>query len=100
MRILISADAEDDLVDGARFYNSIESGLGDRFIDSLLSDIDTLHSYAGIHTKVWGYYRLLSQRFPYAVYYSLEDDLLHIHAVLDCRQDPQKTQKRIQPESP
>ena len=99
MRILISADAEDDLIDGARFYNSIEPGLGDRFIDSLLSDIDSLHSYSGIHAKFWGYYRLLSQRFPYAVYYSLADDLLRIHAVLDCRQDPEKTQKRIQPES-
>jgi len=34
MRILVSADAEDDLIDGARFYNTIEPGLGDRFIDS------------------------------------------------------------------
>ena len=66
MRVLVSADAEDDLVDGARFYDSIEPGLGVRFIDSLLSDIDSLHSYAGIHTKLWGYYRLLSQRLPYA----------------------------------
>jgi plasmid stabilization system protein ParE len=100
VRILISADAEDDLIAGARFYNSIELGLGDRFIDSIFSDIDSLHSYAGIHTKVWGYYRLLATRFPYALYYSLADDVLSIHAVLDCRQDPEKTQERIQPESP
>ncbi|TVR70623.1 MAG: type II toxin-antitoxin system RelE/ParE family toxin [Spirochaetaceae bacterium] len=90
MRIVIS-------VDGARFYDSLEHGLGDYFIDSLLSDIDSLLLYAGIHVKVWGYYRLLSQRFPYAVYYSLEDDLVRIHAVLDCRQDPERIRKRIQP---
>ncbi len=89
MRILVSADAEDDLIDGARFYNTIEPGLGDRFIDSILSDIDSLHSYAGIHTKLSGYHRLLSQRFPYAVYYLLADDLVIIDAVLDCRQDPE-----------
>lgn len=100
MRILISDDAEGDLIDGARFYDSIEPGLGERFIDSLLSDIDSLRSYAGIHSSVWGYHRLLARRFPYAVYYSLSDDLVWIHAVLDCRQDPDKTQKRIQPESP
>jgi hypothetical protein len=97
MRIAISDDAENDLVDGARFYDSLEHGLGGYFIDSLLSDIDSLLLYAGIHVKVWGYYRLLSQRFPYAVYYSLEDDLVRIHAVLDCRQDPDKTRNRIQP---
>ena len=100
MRILVSTDAEKDLVDGARFYDSLEYGLGDYFIDSLSSDLDSLLLYAGIHGQVWGYYRMLSQRFPYAIYYSLEDDLIRIHAVLDCRQDPDKIQKRIQPQSP
>jgi len=28
-----------------------------------------------------------------------EDDLLRIHVVLDCRQDPEKTQTRIELES-
>lgn len=100
MKILISAEAEKDLIDGARFYDSLEYGLAEYFVDSLLSDIDSLHVYAGIHAKIWGYHRLLSQRFPYAVYYSMEDDLLRIHAVLDCRQDPQKTQNRVQGQSP
>jgi hypothetical protein len=40
MKILISADAERDLIEGARFYDSLEAGLGDHFVDSLLSDID------------------------------------------------------------
>ena len=99
MRILVSADAENDLVDGAWFYESLEPGLGDYFVDSLLSDIDSLRLYAGIHAKVWGYHRLMSQRFPYAVYYSFEDDLLHVHAVLDCRQDPDRIRNRVQPHS-
>jgi plasmid stabilization system protein ParE len=63
----------------------------------LLSDIDSLRLYAGIHAKTWGYYRLLSQRFPYAVYYTLENDTVPIHAVLDCRQDPERVQRRVQP---
>jgi len=32
-----------------------------------------------------------------AVFYSLEDDLVRIHAVLDCRQDPDRIRKRVQP---
>ena len=100
MRILISADAENDLIPGARFYDSLEHGLGAYFIDSLLSDIDSLHLYAGIHVKVLGYYRLVSHRFPHAVYYSLEDDVLSIPAVLDCRRDPETIRKRIQREFP
>lgn len=95
MTVRIADDAENDLIRGARFHDSLEQGLGSYFIDSLFSDIDSLSLYAGIHAKVWGYYRLLSQRLPYAVYYSIDHDLLVIHAVLDCRQDPDRAWERL-----
>ena len=53
MTIRIDDDAEDDLVRGANFYDSLKPGLGSYFIDSLFSDIDSLSLYAGIHSKVW-----------------------------------------------
>ena len=49
MNIQILDDAEQDLIDGFNFYDSQEFGLGDYFLDSLFSDIDSLHLYAGIH---------------------------------------------------
>jgi len=81
--------AEDDLVDGFRFYELQQPGLGPYFLDNLYGDIESLHLYAGIHRKVWKqYYRLLSKRFPFAVYYTMKNDVVFIHAVLDCRRDP------------
>jgi hypothetical protein len=41
MRIEILSDAEDDLVAGAKFYER-RSGLGEYFLNSLYSDIDSL----------------------------------------------------------
>ncbi len=53
------------------------------------SDIESLKVYAGIHLKKYkNYYRLLSKRFPFAIYYRIEDKNVHIDAVLDCRRDP------------
>ncbi len=49
MRIRILDEAEQDLVDGAQFYEMQEPGLGEYFLDSLYSDIDSLQLYAGIH---------------------------------------------------
>lgn len=49
MRIEILDKAEGDLVNGFRFYESHEAGLGAYFLDSLYSDIDSLTVYAGIH---------------------------------------------------
>ena len=48
MKVEILDKAEDDLVDGFRFYEAQQSGLGSYFLDSLYSDIDSLSLYAGI----------------------------------------------------
>lgn len=96
MRIKILSSAVEDLGEGREFYEKQGEGLGDYFFDSLFSDIDSLALYAGIHQKVFGYYRLLSKRFPYAIYYKVEDrNVIVIQRVLDLRQDPKKTQRTL-----
>ncbi|MBI2440322.1 MAG: type II toxin-antitoxin system RelE/ParE family toxin [Lentisphaerae bacterium] len=95
MRIEILREAQQDLTDGFRFYESQATGLGDYFLDSLFSDIDSLHLYAGIHTLHFGYHRLLSKRFPFAIYYRVEKETVRVRAVLDCRRDPARIQKRL-----
>ena len=74
MRIRILSSAVKDLLSGCAFYDKQGEGVGSYFLDSLYSDIDSLALYGGIHIKVFGYYRLLSQRFPYAVYYRIEEE--------------------------
>jgi plasmid stabilization system protein ParE len=95
MRIEILDEAEQDLIDGFRFYEVQEIGLGDYFLDSLSSDIDSLRIYAGVHPKYFGYYRLLSRRFPFAVYYRIAGKIVRVHAVLDCRRDPEWITTRL-----
>ena len=60
------------------------------FLDSLYSDIDSLALYAGIHRKIFGFHRLLSKRFPYAVYYQFGGQDVVVYRVLDLRRDPRK----------
>lgn len=81
--------AENDLVAGYRFYESQAPGLGSYFLDNLYGDIESLHLYAGIHRKVGKrHHRLLSKRFPFAVFYTVSGNEVLIHAVLDCRRNP------------
>lgn len=95
MKVQILDEAMQDLVDGARFYESQSPGLGDYFLDTLFSDIDSLLLFAGIHSIHFGYHRLLSKRFPYAVYYRLDSEVAQIHAVLDCRSNPLSIRDRL-----
>jgi hypothetical protein len=69
MRIRILSAAESDLEEGHRFYEAQADGLGAYFLDTLYSDIDSLAYFAGMHRVVFGYHRLLSKRFPFAIYY-------------------------------
>lgn len=68
MRIEILDEAEQDLVDGSAFYERQSKGLGDYFLDSIFSDVESLYLYAGIHALHFGYHRLLAKRFPFAIY--------------------------------
>lgn len=95
MRIKILSSAIEDLYAGRVFYQKQGEGLGEYFFDSLFSDIDSLVLYAGIHPKVFGHHRLLCKRFPYAVYYTVDDDLVVVWRVLDLRRDPRKIQRAL-----
>lgn len=95
MKILILPSARDDLADGFDFYERQREGLGNYFQESLFSDVESLLLYAGIHLKSFGYFRLLSKRFPYAAYYDIDGQMIRIWAVLDCRQDPESIRRRL-----
>ena len=96
MKIQITEEAEFDLVDGYWFYERQTPGLGDYFRSSLVSDIDSLTFYAGIHEQACGSHRSLSKRFPFAIYYEVSSETVTVVAVLDCRRRPSWIRRRLQ----
>ena len=89
MKIKILPAASDDLLNGYDFYEEQQTGIGSYFLDSLFSDIDSLLIYHGVHPLYFDqYYRMLSQRFPFAIYYRVEDEDIIVYAILDCRKNP------------
>jgi len=96
MRIQILEQAERDLIEGFQFYEDQGVGLGSYFPTNLYADIESLKIYAGIHNKPYKqYYRLLARRFPFAVFYKIAENMVLIHAVLDCRRSPAWVRKRL-----
>jgi len=95
MNLQVLDEAAQDLIDGFRFYEAQSEGLGEHFLDSLFSDIESLQQYAGVHAVHFGYHRLLAKRFPFAIYYRVENKVVRIHAVLDCRRDPARIRDRL-----
>jgi len=97
MKIKILKSAKEDLIDAYHFYEFQEKGIGNYFLESLNSDIESLKLFAGIHSVHFGkYYRLLSRRFPFAVYYRIKENETRIYAVVDCRRNPAWIRKKLQ----
>jgi hypothetical protein len=46
MTVVILEDAVEDLESGVQFYESCATGVGDYFLDSILSDLDSLILFA------------------------------------------------------
>jgi plasmid stabilization system protein ParE len=95
MRVELRDEAREDLVRGALFYLDQSPGLDDHFLECLRSDLKRLESNAGVHEQFQGFYRKLSQRFPFAIYYLVKDEAVDVVAILDCRNDPASTATRL-----
>jgi plasmid stabilization system protein ParE len=96
MKIEILDVAKRDLIDGFHFYEKQGAGLGSHFLTNLYADIESLKLYGGIHSKPYkDYHRLLANRFPFAVFYRVEENTVRIHAVLDCRRSPTWIRRKL-----
>lgn len=94
--VVTSEFANEDLKQSEDFYELQGENLGVYFFDSLIADIESLSFYGGIHVKYFGFHRMLAKRFPYAVYYYIEGDLVTVIGVLDLRSKPSTNYKKLQ----
>jgi hypothetical protein len=93
--IVVIDRARDDIEAARDFYDECEPGIGDYFVDCILSDISSLQVYFGLHRVLYGFNRLLSKRFPFAVYYEVVDEIIYVAAILDMRMHPSRIRSMV-----
>ena len=92
--VFLSKEAVSDIEEGRTFYD--KKGVGDYFFYSLISDLESLKLYAGMHNKKFGFYRAFSKRFPFAIYYEVEEDVVKVIAILDMRRNPSWIRSKLE----
>ena len=97
MKVLVLSTAEEDLRSGFDFYEQRQQGIGAYFLECLFRDADALRTQAGIHRLENGYHRRLSDRFPCAIYYTVDEDAVKIWRILDLRRDPAWRRDELNP---
>lgn len=97
MKIQILDLAKADLIEGYYFYEELEAGLGDYFLTNLYADIDSLAIFGGLHPKPYlHYHRALSKRFPFAIFYTVDEAIVKVRAIVDCRRKPSWIRQHLQ----
>ncbi len=94
-RVAVLTEAAADIEAGSSFYERQESGLGAYFVRSILEDLHRLGSLYGAHPIHHGLMRMLSERFPFGIYYREADDAIEVLAILDLRRDPDRIRREV-----
>ena len=94
-RLYVEPEAAADLDAAFRWYETQRPGLGSEFL------AEVAHVFSQVEEAPLRYpilrgmtRRALVRRFPYAVFYVLEPDLVAVTAVLHGRRDPRRWEER------
>lgn len=93
---IIRSCAEKDILDAVFWYENQVKGLGSRFFLSVDAAIQSIQHNPKIYPEVYkNFRRALIKKFPYGIYYFIEDDAIIIIAVYHEKRDPNNWKKRI-----
>jgi len=95
-KLLIRPEARTDLLDAFHWYQEQRSGLGYDFklcVDEVLSKLQKHPTiYKIVHH---GIRRVVIKRFPFGIFYLIENKTVFVLAVLHARRDPKEWKSRI-----
>jgi len=94
-QVVVLADAAEDIESARNFYEEQEPGVGEYCVDSLLTDIESLSRFSGIHPLHFKFHRMLAGRFPFGIYYREYGEETQVYAVLDLRRNPNWIRKEL-----
>ena len=94
--LLFLPEVEDDAIRGYAWYETKSDGLGEEFLRMFYACAGDLLRNSLFYRKVYGEFRrCLLRRFPFAIYYRVNEETAVEYAILDCRRDPAIAQQRL-----
>ena len=94
--LIVRPRAEADIADAQGWYNGQREGLGDEFVLAVREAVRRIRRSPVTRREVYpGVRRVLTVRFPYAVYYVAAAGHIAVIAVYHTRRDPAGWQDRV-----
>ncbi len=96
VRIDFTPEASEDVAEAFSWYERQRRDLGREFEEELERALAILRSMPSTGSPVYRMLRrALMARFPFALYYAVESEVVVVHAVLHHRRDPRTWRRRV-----
>ena len=97
-QVIFRAEALEDVVEAAGWYEERSPGLGEELIDEILFATDRAARNPELFRVVRSkgeVRRVLTERFPYRIFFSIPGETLYVHAILHGAQHDRRWRRRL-----
>ena len=96
---------EEDILAGYAWYEEKAPGLGEEFLRVFYANAREIPRNPLLYPRMYrAFRRRLLQRFPYAIYFRIEGDVVIVFGLFHCARDPRTIRAQLRdrdvPESP
>jgi plasmid stabilization system protein ParE len=96
--IIVRPEAEADIATAFAWYEEQRAGLGSDFLDEIGRCFQRIEDHPEIYPIVYRRYRrALTRRFPYKVFYVVEQDYVSVVAIVHAARHSQRWRSRLRP---
>lgn len=89
-------EVEADVRSGHVWYEGKSRGLGDEFLRVFYASCEELARKPRIYQRVHrNFHRFLLRRFPYAIYFTIGQDVVIIFGLFHCARNPRRLRKTL-----
>jgi hypothetical protein len=88
VKVVIEEIAYADVDDIAAFYEKQRKGTASYFVRRFSECVLALQTTGGTHRKRQDYHFCMVKKFPVGVFYKVDEGIVRIRGVMDCRRSP------------
>lgn len=94
--LIIKTLAEHDVTQAVDWYNTQSEQLPREFIKAIDYSLNSIRETPDHYQKRYGEVRIIfTRKFPYGIYYTVEENTVFVHAILHTKQNPKTGTERI-----
>ncbi|MFP3592449.1 type II toxin-antitoxin system RelE/ParE family toxin [Chryseobacterium sp. SIMBA_038] len=94
-KLIIKPEAENDLDEAIEWYKEQNENLPEQLLNEVETGLNKIQKYPEHYQKRYKEIRItFTKKFPYGIYYTLENEIIFVHAILHNKQNPKSVSKR------